>query len=294
MEVRLIAAALLFVSAAFSNSHVEAQNALSMKDAVALALANRPEMRASAQRILASQRLEAQAKLIPNPRLYFQSEDLHASDFSFSKDAETYAYASEVIETSGRRKARIEVALQDARLNTVRADQTKAQISVGVRRAYWAACRASLLAQLYGKDADYFGQIIAYNEDRFREGKIAEVDLLRVKLEGERVRAVAAGMQLAVGRTMLNLTTAMGSPTGKCTLSEPFEELESPRSIPSDRAPVLLRAEDEQAQSAIEVARANVSFQKSIGRPDIEVLAGYNKNLGPDTAMAGVTRHSNR
>jgi hypothetical protein len=28
MEVRLIAAALLFVSAAFSNSHVEAQNAL--------------------------------------------------------------------------------------------------------------------------------------------------------------------------------------------------------------------------------------------------------------------------
>jgi hypothetical protein len=45
MEVRLIAA-LLFVSAAFSNSHVEAQNALSMKDAVALALENRPEMRA--------------------------------------------------------------------------------------------------------------------------------------------------------------------------------------------------------------------------------------------------------
>jgi hypothetical protein len=55
------------------------------------------------------------------------------------------------------------------------------------------------------EDAAYFGQIIAYNEARFREGKIAEVDFLRVKLEGERVRAAAASMQQAVGQTMPNL-----------------------------------------------------------------------------------------
>lgn len=286
--MRQIAVAAVLISVSVLGLHAEAQSALSMKDAVSLALANRPELKASAQRILASQHLEAQARLLPNPRLYLQSEDLHSSDFSFSRDAETYAYASEVIEISGRRKARTEVALQDVHLNTVRADQTRAQVVVSVQRAYWTAWRAMLLSQLYAKDADYFGQIIAYNEARFREGKSAEVDLLRVKLEGERVHAVAAEMQLSVARAMLKLAIAMGYPEGEWKLTEPFETLEAPRSIPLGQDPSLLRAEDAQARAAIEAARANLSFQKSVGRPDIDVLAGYKKNLGQDTAIAGL------
>ncbi len=286
--MRQIAVAAVLISVSVFGFHAEAQSALSMKDAVALALANRPELRASAQRVLASQHLEAQARLLPNPRLYLQSEDLHATDFSFSRDAKTYAHASEVIETSGRRKARTEVALQDVHLNAVRADQTRAQVVVSVQRAYWTAWRATLLSQLYAKDADYFGQVVAYNEARFREGKIAEVDLLRVKLEGERVHAVAARTQLSVARAMLNLAIAMGYPEGEWKLTEPFETLEAPRSIPVGQDPSLLRAEDAQARAAIEAARANLSFQKSVGRSDIDVLAGYKKNLGQDTAIAGL------
>ena len=283
-----LTAVLLFVSAAFSSPCAQAQTGLSMKDAVARALANRPEMRAGAQRVLAGQRLQEQAKLLPNPRLYVQSEDLHASDFSFSKDAETYAYASETIEAPGRRKARIQVALQNTRSNAIRADEIKAQIAVSVRRAYWTACRASLLSKLYTEDANYFGQIVAYNDARFHEGKLAEVDLVRIKLEGERIRARAASMQLAVGRAMLNLTTTMGTTFGVWTLTEPFEELEVPETLPLHRDPSFLRPEDMQAQTAIESARANLSLQKSIGRPDTEVLAGYKKNLGPNTAIVGL------
>lgn len=273
---------------AFVETQASAQTSLSIADAIARAVANRPELRASSDRVVASRDVRTQAGLIPNPRFYFQSEDLRASNFSFPKDAETYAYVSELIETSGARRARTALASVDVRQSGIRADQTKAQVVVDVRRAYWSAERATFVAHLYSEDSDYFGQVIAYNTARFNEGKLAEVDLLRVRLEGERVRAAAAAMKLAQEKAMLYLATAMGISETNWTLTEPFETLEAPTVLPSDQDPVLSRPEDLQAKTAIEASHANLLLQRMIGRPDLEVLAGYKDNLGENTVIAGL------
>jgi outer membrane protein TolC len=236
----------------------------------------------------ASEQRETQAKLPPNPRFYFQSEDLRTSHFNFSKDSETFAYASEQIETFGKRQARTRVAIQDVNLSRVTSDEIKAQIISGVRHAYWAAQSADLLAKLYGEDADCFRQLIAYHEARFREGKLAEVDLLRIKLEGERVEAASAEMELTAEHAMLLLAGEMGLVDGSWNLTEPFEQLEQPKSAPLTADPVSLRPEAAAAQLAIDSAQANASLQKSLGHPDIEVLAGYKDNLGQNTAVAGL------
>jgi|ERR1700730_8608210 outer membrane protein TolC len=59
---------------------IQAQTPLSIEDAVSQALLNRPELRAASERLIASKHLQTQAKLRPNPRFYFQTEDLRASN----------------------------------------------------------------------------------------------------------------------------------------------------------------------------------------------------------------------
>ena len=179
-----------------------AQTPLSLSEAVSFALSNRPEIRAALDRTAAAEHLQKQAGVIPNPRIFLQSEDLRSSHFNFWQDSETFAYAAETVETSGRRAGRIATATQQLAGSRLRAEQVRLQIALGVRQAYWTALAAQRLAQLYQEDRDYFRQIISYHEARFHEGKLAEVDLLLVRIEGERVHAAEARARLESQRAL--------------------------------------------------------------------------------------------
>src|ERR1700739_4225395 len=105
--------------------HGLAQTPLSLNDAVSFALSHRAEIRAAADRTSASEHLREQAGLIPNPRLFLQTEDLRASHFNFWQDSETYAYVGETLETSGRRGGRIATATPGLEGCCLRAEQER-------------------------------------------------------------------------------------------------------------------------------------------------------------------------
>jgi outer membrane protein TolC len=94
-----------------------------------------------------------------------------------------------LLETSGKQGARIAVAKQGIDQSQLQAELVRRQIELNVLDAYWKAKSAQSLGALYSQDADYFTQVIAYHEARFHEGKIAEVDLLRVRLQAEQIQA---------------------------------------------------------------------------------------------------------
>jgi outer membrane protein TolC len=266
-----------------------AQTSLSLGDAVRFGLSHRAEVRAAADRTAAAEDQRKQAGLIPNPRIFLQSEDLRGAHFSFWQDSETFAYAGETLEISGRRGGRIATATQGLEGSRLRAEQVRLEIALRVRQTYWRAIAAQFLARLYREDSSYFSQIIAYHEARFHEGKLAEVDLLRVRLEGERVHAAEARAQLESDRALLDLEREMGSPDRTdWKLTEPFEVLDPPAAAQPGSDPALLRVEGRAAHQAIAAARASLQLQKANGRPDLEALAGYKRNLGDDTALVGL------
>jgi outer membrane protein TolC len=267
----------------------QAQTPLSAKDAVAYALAHRPEVQAAADRATAAQQLRAQAGMIPNPRIYLQSEDLRASNFDFGQQSETYAYASETLETSGRRGGRMAVAGEAAKSAEIATAQVRSRIALQVRQAYAAVQSAQLMQKLYAQNDEYFKQIIAYHEARFHEGKLAEVDLLRVRIEGARVHAAAARAELDAERAAIELNREMGAAEdASWTLADDFETLEAPAAIPAGADPALLRPEGQAVQQAMAQAAANVRLQKALGRPDMDFLAGYKRDTGLNTAYAGL------
>jgi outer membrane protein, heavy metal efflux system len=266
-----------------------AQTPLSLADAVSFALSHRAEIRAAVDRTSAAEDQRQQAGLIPNPRIFLQAEDLRSSHFNFWQDSETFAYVGETLETSGRRAGRIATATQGIEGSRLRAEQVRLEIALRVRQTYWRALAAQFLARLYREDGNYFRQIIAYHEARFHEGKLAEVDLLRVRLEGERVHAAEARAQLESARALLDLEREMAShDNADWKLTEPFEALDAPAPAPTGTDPALLRVEGQAARQAIAAARASLQLQKANGRTDIEALAGYKRNLGDDTMLVGL------
>ncbi len=266
-----------------------AQTKLSVGEAVSYALSHRMEIRAGEARVAASDRLRQQAGLISNPRFIFRKEDVRPETSAFGANSQTYWEATQVIETSGKRGGRIAVADADIEQSRLRRELQRRQIAVAVRQSYWKARSTQELASLYEEDSRYFVQMIGYHEARFREGKIAEVDLLRVRLQGQQIRAAAANARLDSEKALLELARDMNAPGADgWQLTDDLESLEEPASIPVGNDPASLRLEGQIAKQLVVKSQAQIRLERANGRPDLTFTGGYKRDVQLDSPIAGV------
>jgi outer membrane protein TolC len=267
---------------------LNAQPGITLHQAVVLALEHRPELAAANLRTQASAELRRQAGLLPNPRFIFQAENLRGGNYNYSQQSDTYAYFSQVIETSGRRGTRIALADSNRQRASTDRDLMRRDVMYSVAEAYWNAVTTRQVRDLYREDAAYFDQIVQYHQARLREGKIAEVDLLRVQLESERLRAAAELAGADYIRAEMQLARDMGMPeAGVLQLVENFDELEQPVVSETPGAALSRRVEARSSEEAVQTARANLGVQRAMGRPDLDLVAGYKRTSGMNTALAG-------
>jgi len=266
-----------------------AQTPLGLDDAVKLALSQRPELQASAARVESAEQLRRQSALFPNPRLILQSENIRSSGFNYGQDADTFAYASQVVETSGRRKNRIAVAQGAVSRSELEAQLGRRDIVEAVRDAYWNAPAAETTRVLYDENLQFFGEILQYHEARLKEGKVAEVDVLRVRLESGRLRAAADNARLDAERAQLELARELGTPTGgPWKLTEDIGQLETPPPSLDGRwhAPIQRCYGPEKPLVQLDVLRDGFPQRSIAGR--MFALFGYKRTSGLNTAVAGL------
>jgi cobalt-zinc-cadmium efflux system outer membrane protein len=260
---------------------------LSLRDAITSAINKRPELQAAAQVEASTAQLRRQAGFIPNPRLFYQSENLRPG-VDFTQGVDTYAYATEVLEVSGRRGARIATADSAVNRSQLTFEQQKRSIELRVAQTYWDTLRLQYLRLLAEQSVGYYREILDYNEKRFNEGKIAAADLLRVRLEEARAEGNTESSRLAEAEAKQRLAREMGFATaGNWRLSESFELLSEANNPDSADSPQNDRIEVKLAQQAIDTARANLRTQKAQGRPDVDALFGYKRTAGFNTMIAG-------
>lgn len=264
-----------------------AQTTLSLADAVRIALDRRPELKAADARVTAAQGLRKQAGLFPNPRFTFQAENIRGSNFDYGNDADSFAYFSQVIETSGRRGNRIAVGEANLGRSQLETEQLRREIGFRVHQAYWTTLGVQFARDLYEQSDSYFKQIVEYHEARLKEGKIAEVDVLRVRLQAEQIHAALENARLDVEKAQLSLAREMGvASAGPWQLTEKFDVLEEPRAgagtVPSSLVESRIAAQD------LAIARANLGLEKASGRPDLDALFGYKRTSGLNTAVVGL------
>lgn len=271
----------------FGCAQVHAED-LTLDRAIRIALDRRPELRASDFTKRSAEAMRRQAGALPNPRAIYQSENLRSS-MDFADDVDTYAYVSQPVEVPGKRHARITVAEAGVSNAEMNAEIQKRDIEFAVAKAYWDALRLIYLRKLAEESQGFYHEILGYQESRFKEGKLAAVDLMRVRLEDARAQTRLVSSRLAEAQGFVRLAAEMGLPApGSWSLQSDFEAVTAARPEVLAKDASEHRLEVKLAQQQVEATRSNLMLQKALGRPDLDVVFGYKRTSGDNTMIAGL------
>lgn len=266
------------------------QQPLTLATAIREAIEKHPLLAAADGRVSTAQGLLEQAALKPNPRLTLQLENLRGgwqSPYRPFTDNDHFIYISQTLETARKRERRTDLATANKELAAIARDILAQRIAAQVREAFWSAAGAARIAAVYNETATNFAQTVAYHEVRVKEGNMAEADLIRIKLENERLRLAASGATLAAEKAVINLQREMGRTVFEDNLKI-ADTLDDKAEIPAENVDEALnrRAEVRLARQGIAAASANEQLQTALARPDLDLSAGYKRTNGYDGLLA--------
>ena len=129
-EFGILASLLLFVPTV--STPCGAQSRLSLQEAVNKALESRASLKAEAGRVSIVQGLEKQAKLIANPALQLENQNLRPGQ-TYTRDVDSLAYLTQPLDVLGKRKQRIAVAAEGVNRTQAGYELARRQIVQSVR-----------------------------------------------------------------------------------------------------------------------------------------------------------------
>jgi cobalt-zinc-cadmium efflux system outer membrane protein len=266
------------------------QAGLTLAEAIAEANASHPQNLAARDRVSSAEGLRRQAGLTYNPRLFLQAENYRfwsSPSLDYRTDTDNFGYLTQVFESGGKRERRVEVASSVVRMTEWQRAAQERQIAGRVSLAYWTAAAAANLKDLLQRDVETYDEIVQYHRNRVREGAMAEVDLLRVQLERDRVQVTARNAEAEYAQAIIALQREMG----RTNFTQPAltDKLSSVRDLehPAIAAVLSARPEVEAARADVDRARANVRLQQAGAKPDPELLFGYKRTAGFNTLIGG-------
>ena len=302
MNVKILVAGTLLVLAGLA-LELRAQplpGTLEVDRAIEIALSSHADLDAARAAMDARAGSTQQAGLSPNPVFSLQTENWRFygnPGFSASRDLDLFAWVSVPVETAGKRTRRVELAEADERIAEHQRQLAAWRIRQSVKKAYWEALATESDVEMLERSRETLERLENYHEARVRLGAMAEVDLIKVRVEVGRAALALSGAELEVSRAKIALLKAMGIPE----LSTSFE-LRKPDARPVDigwedagatrqtvgkalanRVEILL------GQAQVERARAAVELQRSLARPDVRPYLGYKRNNAFHTLVGGIS-----
>jgi cobalt-zinc-cadmium efflux system outer membrane protein len=268
---------------------------LTLQDVIERARREHPLIIAAKQRAAMAEAEKLEAGMRPNPTLTLSGENFPLgstqNEFNFGQSIDWFATYSQTFETAGKRKLRVSFAERNLEAAQAEASIIERRIVYEVKAAYSLVTIARLRVALLGENLNNLNQLVGLNETRVREGYTAEGDLIKVRLESQRIEFQMRKASLEYDRAKIELLRAIGASSfenGDLSF-EIVEEL--------DYQPVLLDAVSLQeaamrlpqvqvAQAHLERAQALLRLEQARSRPDIVTSIGYKRN-GPDNTMYG-------
>jgi len=268
---------------------------LDIETAVRIAVDHHPALAAAGAVVAGTEGLLEQSRVRPNPHVILQSENWRFygdPSFDLGQDLDFFAYGTQPIERGGKRERRVELAEQGQQLAELRRAETEWRIGQDVRLAFWRALLAQSEEELLRENARVFGQVTRYHEERVREGAMAGLDLIRVRLEEDKLLLQSEAAAAETVRARNDLLKAMGLPSSQGE----FRLKGDVRSLPQGGAgldqlvqmALESRADLQVAQAEVESARRGLALETAQAKPDWDVIFGYKRTAGFNTLLGGV------
>lgn len=260
--------------------------ALTLDQAMALALENNPDLRAARQALAASEGSVLQSRTRPNPDLSYQQEDTRRATRTVTMQW------NQTVEIGGKRAARMRVAERGRDVAHADLAGAEAALRADVRAAFYGLLAAQQRVDLSGQTLEIARNVREAAAKRVAAGKIAP-------LEETRARVAESGAQLELGRAQSALRVARGQMQALWgDAVRPFGEADGAvddlPGVPSlaslqqrmEQAPVLLSA-----RQTLEQRRAAADLESARRIPDPTLSLGVKRatEVGRNQLVVGIS-----
>jgi cobalt-zinc-cadmium efflux system outer membrane protein len=252
---------------------------LSQDEAVALFLRQNFDLLISKFGIEYAKGQQITARLLPNPVLSVGtlSSYTQVCNASVSKCGQVFPQIQQLFEMAGKRGYRMESASFGARSAEANFEDAIRQLSFTVKDAYYRVQLAQRRLALAEENRDRFTRILEVNSIRFKKGYIAEVDLIRIRLQvvdfqSQIIQAIQDGNQARADlRVLLGL-----SPSVDVLLTTQLDyHLVEPDIVALRRLALDTRPDIRMKRLTQSQRMADLRLAKAYRIPDITAGAGY-------------------
>ena len=265
---------------------------LSLADALSLFLKQNLDLLIARYGIDYSKGQQITAKLFPNPLLLVGTQSSWTQGNTLTKSGEIQTQVQQLFEVAGKRGYRIESAGFGAQSSEAGFEDVIRQLSFTLKDAYYRVQLAQRRLALAEENRDRFARIMEINTIRFKKGYIAEIDLIRIRLQVVDFQAqVIESLQEAESaradmRQLLRL-----SPASRLELTTELDyrrvdpDIDKLRSVALEARPDLRGKRAAYSQRA-----ADLKLARAYRYPDVTIGAGYSVQgpQGPDNQQMGI------
>ena len=220
---------------------------------------------------------EVTARLFPNPLLSVGTLSSYTQGRTLSNSGQLFTQVAQLFELAGKRGYRIESAGFGTQSAEAAFEDAVRQLGFTVKDTYFRIQLAQRRLVLAEENRDRFSRILEINTIRFKKGYIAEVDLIRIRLqmvdfhsqvirslqEAESARGDLRQLLRLSPKTLLELTTELG-----------FRRIDP--DIETLRVAALdLRPDIRAKRHTFSQRESDLKLAKAYRIPDVTIGAGY-------------------
>lgn len=271
----------------------EPAGALTLRQALALALAHNPELAAFSWDVRIGEARTLQAGLRPNPKVGVQVENvLGTGDFSAVREAETTLQLSQLIELGGKRVARVKAASLDRDLAGWNYETARIAIFTKTAKAFVEVLSLQQRLKLAKETVNLSEKVVKAVNKRVEAARTFAV-------EGTKAQVALASMQIEHDQTQKALNAARQRLTANWGNTQPHFKtvegnLEQLTEVPGqDQLLERLHKNPDLDRWTTEILQreATLDLEMSKRVPDITVGGGYRRLNGQDdnAFVAGVS-----
>ena len=259
---------------------------LSLNDALALFLQQNLDVLIAKYGIEYSKGQQITARLFPNPVMSIGTLSSYTQGRTLSTGGQLFFQAQQLFELAGKRGYRIESAGFGAQSAEAAFEDAVRQLGFTVKDSYYRVQLAQRRLALAEENRDRFSRILEINTIRFKKGYIAEVDLIRIRLQMVDFQSqVIQSLQEAESargdlRQLLRLSPAT---TVELTTDLEFRRID-PEIAKLRVAAIDVRPDLRSKRFTYSQQEADLRLAQAYRVPDVTVGAGYaiQGSLGPD------------
>lgn len=274
-------------------SSLHAQSlSLTLNEAVTRMRQNHPLLVVAKQRTAMFEGELIEADLRPNPTLTISGEnfplDPPEGGFGFKRTIDWFAYFSQTLERGNKRELRRANAERAVNIAKVEAEALERQLVYEVKIAYQHAAVAREKIEFLRENINQLSQLVKLNEVRVNAGYTAEGDLIKTRLEAQRIEYAARKTMIEYDRAKISLLKAMGETSFEVDfdLAERLEFKTVSLNAVALQEAAMRRSNIKIIEARLEKANSGLRLQQALAKPDITASFGYKRN-GVDNALYG-------